>query len=69
MWKGMNGGLEGSRTLRSVSPYIQIEIHNRKKDRKERVNTILGKFLNDEYTSSHNFFKFHGDFFFKRKDL
>jgi FkbM family methyltransferase len=57
-------------TLRRCKPvFIQIEIHNRKKDRKERVRTILETFLNNEYTASHNFFKFHGDFFFKRKDL
>jgi FkbM family methyltransferase len=57
-------------TLKRCKPlYIQIEIHNRKKDRKERVNTILNTYLNNEYTASHNFFRFHGDFFFKRKDL
>jgi FkbM family methyltransferase len=57
-------------TLNRCKPsFIQIEIHNRKKDRKERVRTILETFLNNEYTASHNFFKFHGDFFFKRKDL
>ena len=57
-------------TLKRCKPlYIQIEIHNRKKDRKERVNSILSTYLNNEYTSSHNFFKFHGDFFFKRKEL
>ena len=63
--------LEGAaETLKRCKPlYIQIEIHNRKKDRKERVNTILSTYLNNEYTASHNFFKFHGDFFFKRKDL
>ena len=63
--------LEGAAgTLKRCRPlYIQIEIHNRKKDRKERVNTILSKYLNNEYTASHNFFRFHGDFFFKRKDL
>jgi FkbM family methyltransferase len=56
-------------TLKRCKPqYIQIEIHNSKKDRKERVRTILNTFLNNEYTSSHNFFKFHGDFFFKRKN-
>ena len=63
----LNGAAE---TLTRCKPvYIQIEIHNRKKDRKERVRTILETFLNDEYTASHNFFKFHGDFFFKRKGL
>jgi len=57
-------------TLKRCKPvYIQIEIHNRKKDRKERVRTILETFLNNEYTATHNFLKFHGDFFFKRKDL
>lgn len=61
----LNGAAE---TLKRCKPqYIQIEIHNRKKDRKERVKIILGTFLNNEYTVSHNFFKFHGDFFFKRK--
>lgn len=56
-------------TFKRCKPvYIQIEIHNRKKDRKERVMTILETFLNNEYTASHNFFKFHGDFFFKRKE-
>jgi FkbM family methyltransferase len=55
-------------TLRRCKPrYIQIEIHNRNKDRKERVNTILGTYLDNEYTCSHNLFKFHGDFFFQRK--
>jgi hypothetical protein len=57
-------------TLKRCKPlFIQIEIHNRKKDRKGRVNSILNIYLNNEYTSSHNFFKFHGDFFFKRKEL
>jgi FkbM family methyltransferase len=60
--------LEGAaETLKRCKPlYIQIEIHNRKKDRKDRVDTILKKYLNNEYTVSHNFFKFHGDFFFRR---
>jgi hypothetical protein len=63
----LNGAAE---TLKRCKPmYIQIEIHNRKKDRKERVRTILETFLNNEYTASHNFFKFHGDFFFKRKEM
>jgi FkbM family methyltransferase len=58
-----------SETLKRCKPlYIQIEIHNQKKDRKEKVNTILNEYLNNEYTCSHNFFKFHGDFFFKRKN-
>jgi FkbM family methyltransferase len=63
--------LEGAAaTLRKCKPiFIQIEIHNRKKDRKDKVNTILKKYLNDEYTVSHNFYKFHGDFFFKRKNI
>lgn len=57
-------------TLKRCKPvFIQIEIHNRKKDRKERVNAILREYLNNDYTCSHNFFKFHGDFFFKRKNI
>jgi FkbM family methyltransferase len=56
-------------TLSRCRPlYIQIEIHNRKSDRKEKINTILTKYLKNEYTCSHNFFRFHGDYFFKRKD-
>ena len=63
--------LEGaSETLRRCRPaFIQIEIHNRNKDRKERVSAILTKYLNNEYTVSHNFLKFHGDYFFRRKDF
>ena len=63
--------LEGaSETLRRCRPaFIQIEIHNRNKDRKERVRTILTRYLNNEYTVSHNFLKFHGDYFFRRKDF
>lgn len=60
----------GMKTLARCRPlFIQIEIHNRKKDRKEKVREILSEYLNDEYSVSHNFFKFHGDFFFKRKDF
>lgn len=61
--------LEGAaETLKRCKPvYIQIEIHNRKKDRKNKINTILEKYLNNEYKSSHNFMKFHGDYFFTRK--
>lgn len=55
-------------TIKRCKPlYIQIEIHNRKKDRKEKVNSILKDILNDEYTCSHNLIRFHGDYFFKRK--
>ncbi|MBP7038995.1 MAG: FkbM family methyltransferase [Bacteroidales bacterium] len=63
--------LEGAReTLRRCRPaYIQIEIHNTKKDRKERVSTILEKYLGNDYKVSHNFIKFHGDYFFRRKDF
>ena len=63
--------LEGGReTLRRCRPaFIQIEIHNTSRDRKERVRTILGKYLGDEYSVSHNFLKFHGDYFFRRKDF
>jgi len=63
--------LEGAaETLKRCKPlYIQIEIHNRKKGRKEKVRTILDTYLNNEYTFSHNFFKFHGDFFFRRINI
>ena len=57
-------------TLKRCKPrYIQIEIHNKRKGRKEKVNTILSTYLDNEYVCSHNFFKFHGDFFFTRKDF
>jgi FkbM family methyltransferase len=55
-------------TLKRCKPiYIQIEIHNQKKDRKEKLNSILSTYLNNEYKCSHNYFKFHGDYFFKLK--
>ncbi len=54
-------------TLRRCRPqYIQIEIHNRGKDRKQKIRTILEKYLNNNYEVSHNFWKFHGDYFFRR---
>lgn len=57
-------------TLKRCKPvFIQIEIHNRKRDRKEKVRKILREYLDNEYTVSHNFYKFHGDFFFKRKKV
>lgn len=46
--------------------YIQIEIHNQKRDRKEKIRRILKEYLNNEYSCSHNFLKFHGDYFFTR---
>ncbi|MBW6502061.1 MAG: FkbM family methyltransferase [Bacteroidales bacterium] len=54
-------------TLRRCRPqYIQIEIHNRGQDRKLKIRTILEKYLNNDYKVSHNFWKFHGDYFFRR---
>jgi FkbM family methyltransferase len=59
-----------SETIKRCKPfYIQIEIHNQKKDRKNKLREILSVYLNEEYTCSHNFLKFHGDYFFRRKDF
>jgi len=35
----------------------------------EKILTILMKYLNNEYKVSYNSLKFHGDYFFRRKDF
>lgn len=56
-------------TLKRCKPmYIQVEIHNHKKDRDERIKLIMEEYLENDYTCSQYYSKFDSDYLFTRKD-